>query len=75
MYCDLKYNRSVKRENQLLIRLSESEKRGFQRAAEISGINTSEWARERLRAAAIRDLEPVGILAPFLEELLKEEQK
>lgn len=51
----------------LQIRLSEAEKQGFQAAAGLSGIALSSWVRERLRLAAIRDLESAGLQVPFVE--------
>ena len=54
------------KEQVLQIRLSEQEKRGFQAAAELAGIPLSSWVRERLRLAAIRDLESAGQQIPFI---------
>ena len=51
----------------LQVRLGEPEKRGFKLAANLSGLSLSSWARERLRSAAIRDLENAGKKVPFLE--------
>jgi uncharacterized protein (DUF1778 family) len=51
------------------IRLTEKEKAGFLEAAEISGISLSSWVRERLRLAAIKELESVGRHAPFIEPI------
>jgi len=48
------------------VRLTSEEKAGFLEAAEIAGIPLSSWVRERLRLAAIRDLEGVGRRAPFI---------
>jgi len=50
----------------LQIRLSEVEKQGFQAAANLAGIPLSSWVRERLRLAAIRDLESAGQKIPFI---------
>ena len=47
------------------IRLSPEEKRGFQQAAEIAGISLSSWMRERLRRAAVSELETVNAPIPF----------
>lgn len=49
------------------IRLTKPEKEGFVRAAEIAGISVSAWTRERLRAAAIRDLENARQDVPFIK--------
>ncbi|HYN21808.1 MAG TPA: hypothetical protein VE078_12675 [Thermoanaerobaculia bacterium] len=51
----------------LQIRLTEAEKQGFQAAANLAGIPLSSWVRERLRLAAIRDLESAGQQIPFVE--------
>jgi uncharacterized protein (DUF1778 family) len=48
------------------LRLSREEKLAFQRAAELAGIALSAWVRERLRRAAIRELEDAGQDIPFL---------
>lgn len=48
------------------IRLSGLEKRGFREAAELAGIGLSTWIRERLRQAAIRELEGAGRKVPFI---------
>ena len=50
----------------LQIRLSEQEKAGFSEAAELAGIPISSWVRERLRLAAIRELESAGRKIPFV---------
>jgi hypothetical protein len=48
------------------VRMTAEEKRGFQQAAELSGIALSAWIRERLRRAATRELEDAGKGVPFL---------
>lgn len=48
------------------IRLTEKEKAGFLEAAKITGLPLSSWVRERLRLAAIRELEGVGRHVPFI---------
>jgi hypothetical protein len=55
------------KEQTIQIRLTEAEKRGFQAAADLAGIPLSSWVRERLRFAAIRDLESAGVEIPFVE--------
>ena len=50
----------------LQLRLTEGEKTGFQAAAALGGIPLSAWARERLRHAAIRELEAAGHSVPFV---------
>jgi uncharacterized protein (DUF1778 family) len=51
------------------IRLTPSEKTGIAQAAALAGISVSSWVRERLRLAAIRDLESAGLRVPFVDEL------
>jgi hypothetical protein len=65
--CDIQI--SVKRENQLLIRLSDKEKSGFEQAAQIAGINMSAWARQKLRIAALKELRDADRPIPFLNEI------
>lgn len=60
------YNLAVKRENQLLIRLSNDEKDGFEQAAEMAGITMSAWARQKLRLAAAKELREADRQIPFL---------
>ena len=50
----------------LLIRLTADEKDGFLTAAELVGIPLSSWVRERLRLAAIRELESANRPVPFV---------
>lgn len=52
----------------LQIRLTEQEKVGFSEAAELAGIPVSSWVRERLRLAAIRELESAGRPIPFVRQ-------
>jgi hypothetical protein len=57
------------KEQVLQIRLSEAEKQGFAAAANLAGIPLSSWVRERLRSAAIRDLESAGQKIPFVNPI------
>jgi hypothetical protein len=50
----------------VLIRLSKAEKDGFREAADLAGVGLSAWVRERLRQAAIRELQQAGRIAPFI---------
>jgi uncharacterized protein (DUF1778 family) len=50
----------------VFIRLSPPEKDAFREAAEIAGLGLSAWIRERLRRAALRELEEVGRTAAFV---------
>ncbi len=51
----------------MLIRLSEEEKGGFERAAEVAGLSLSSWVRLRLRAATTKELAAVGEKFLFLK--------
>lgn len=53
----------------LQIRISDSEKEGFELAAALAGISISSWVRERLRLTAIRELEGAGRRVPFVPEI------
>lgn len=55
------------KDHQVLIKLSEDEKKAFKKASEISGIGFSAWARQKLRAAAIKELNDAGVKVEFLE--------
>lgn len=61
--------RRMAKEQVLQIRLTEDEKKGFQAAADLAGIPLSAWTRERLRFAAIRDLEGAGQQIPFVKPI------
>ncbi len=69
MWCHMHYNLSMPKGQTIQIRLTEPEKQGFQAAADLSGIPLSSWVRERLRLAAIRDLESAGQKIPFIEPI------
>jgi uncharacterized protein (DUF1778 family) len=56
------------RTDRLELRLEEAEKRAFQKAAEYAGIALSSWVRERLRRAAVRELEEAAIPIAFLSQ-------
>lgn len=57
----------MKKTSNVLIRVDEVEKVGFERAAEISGLGLSSWARQVLRSAAVKQLHDIGEKAKFLE--------
>lgn len=48
------------------IRVTPEEKKAFQEAADIAGTALSAWMRERLRRAAIRELEEASMPVRFL---------
>lgn len=54
---------------QINIRLSVEEKKAFKDSSKISGVPLSTWIRERLRQAAIRDLESVGHPIAFFDKM------
>ncbi|QVL33222.1 DUF1778 domain-containing protein [Telmatocola sphagniphila] len=51
----------------LQVRLTPEEKETFVSAAEVSGVELSAWVREKLRKAAIKELEEIGRPIPFLK--------
>jgi len=53
----------------LQIRLQPEEKEAFSEASELAGIALSAWVRERLRAAAIRELEGASRTAAFVRRV------
>lgn len=55
------------RDESFLIRLNEGEKHAFKSAADVAGISLSAWVRERLRHAAIRELEAASKPIAFLQ--------
>ena len=48
------------------LRVTADEKRAFEEAAGIVGLALSTWMRERLRRAAIRELEEASRPIPFI---------
>jgi len=66
----MKGNKRTKRLDRLiLIRIESSEKDGFEQAASLAGISLSSWVRERLRIAAVKELESAGRRVPFIPEI------
>jgi hypothetical protein len=53
----------------LPLRVQLLEKTAFQQCADLSGVSLSSWVRERLRLAAIRELESAGRRIPFVEPI------
>jgi predicted HicB family RNase H-like nuclease len=49
------------------VRVNRAEKESFQQCADLAGVSLSSWVRERLRMAAIHDLERAGRPIPFVE--------
>lgn len=56
----------MKKSESVLMRLDPEEKEAFKQAAELAGITLSAWIRERLRRAAIKELEEAAIPIAFL---------
>ncbi|NQU85558.1 MAG: hypothetical protein HQ541_07340 [Mariniphaga sp.] len=56
----------MKKDEQIIIRVSSIEKQGFERAANLSGIGLSAWARQKLRSASIKEHQEIGEKAIFL---------
>ncbi len=65
----MQYTKSMAKPEIVQIRVSDEEKQSFQLAADLAGISLSSWVRERLRLAAIRDLESAGRKIPFVEAI------
>jgi hypothetical protein len=64
------YILSMKAKSEVLqIRITRLEKEGFELAAVLAGISLSSWVRERLRIAAIRELESAGRRIPFVPDI------
>lgn len=56
----------IKKTKHLLVRTDKQEHAAFVLSAQINGINLSSWVRERLRRAAIADLEARNLPIAFL---------
>jgi hypothetical protein len=63
--------KAVKRGEILNIRLEPLEKQAFTDAALLAGLDVSAWVRERLRRAAIRELEDAALPIAFLKTLTR----
>lgn len=61
-----------RQEAYLDVRLKRSEKKAFQDAANFAGLPLAGWVRERLRQAAIRELEGAAIPIAFLADATQE---
>lgn len=62
--------KKVTRDDYLELRLGVLEKQAFRDAAKLAGLPLSTWVRERLRRAAIRELEEVAHPIAFLKGVL-----
>lgn len=70
LYIFLTYDLAMKTKTEsVLIRVSGEEKEAFGLSASLAGISLSSWIRERLRLAAIRELEAAGKRVPFVPEV------
>jgi hypothetical protein len=61
--------RKPRKDKNLMIRVQAEERLAFTQAAKLAGLGTSAWVRERLRLAAIRELEGAGIRVPFVSRV------
>ena len=61
-----------RKDDLLQLRVGALEKRAFEDAADVTGLALSAWVRERLRRAAIRDLEEAGRPVAFIQPLYEE---
>jgi hypothetical protein len=52
----------------LQVRVTSSEKEGFDQAANLAGVPLSTWVRERLRAIARQELKEFGEVVPFIHK-------
>jgi uncharacterized protein (DUF1778 family) len=59
--------KAVTREDVLQIRLEPLEKKAFTDAASLAGLDVSSWVRERLRRAAVLELEAAAMPIAFLQ--------
>ena len=57
------------------VRMSAAEKASFDLAADAAGISLSSWVRERLRTAALAELQFAGVKVPFVEAIKLEASK
>lgn len=60
-------SKAVTRADVLQIRLEPLEKKAFTDAAMLSGLGVSAWVRERLRRAAMKELEDAAMPIAFLK--------
>jgi len=51
------------------VRMSAAEKASFDLAANAAGLSLSSWVRERLRTAALTELQFAGVKVPFVEAI------
>ena len=58
----------------LLVRLAQAEKEAFTAAADLAGIALSAWVRERLRWAAVKELQAADRQVPFLGDMSHEQE-
>jgi len=59
----------TQRNHILQVRMTASEKASFDLAADTAGLSLSSWVRERLRSAALVELQSMGVKVPFVEAL------
>jgi hypothetical protein len=69
LYVTMHYIVGMPKTRAMQVRLTDPEKAGFEEAAHLAGIPLSSWVRERLRLAAIRELENAGRSIPFISDV------
>lgn len=61
--------KAIKHSESLALRMEPAEKQAFKDAADVAGVPLAVWMRERLRRAAVRELEeaarPIAFLPPI----------
>lgn len=57
----------MNKEEVIIIRLSKDEKTAFENSAELSGLGLSTWARQVLKAAAIKQHREAGMKITFIK--------
>jgi hypothetical protein len=59
----------MKRQTQILVRVTLEEKEAFEECAKLSGTSISAWVRERLRLSAAQEMSRAGRIAQFLNPI------
>lgn len=69
LYITLLYIFVMKRQTQILVRVTLEEKEAFEECAKLAGTTISSWVRERLRLSAIQEMSRAGRIAQFLNPI------
>jgi len=59
----------IQKDHVVQVRMTAAEKASFDLAAEAAGVSLSSWVRERLRTAALAELQFAGAKVPFVEAI------